>query len=156
MEKKICCFAGHSKIYTDKSIEIKVYEKCEELITKADVTTFWVGNYGAFDHLAAKIVRQLKEKYSHIELDLVLPYITETINNYKESYYEKYDYLLMADIPENTPTRYRILKCNQYMVDCSNYLIAYVNYSFGGAVKTLEYAQRKKHIEIFNFGDWKE
>lgn len=80
MSKKICCFAGHSKIYTDKNIEFKVYEKCEELITKADVTTFWVGNYGAFDRLAASTIRQLKEKYSHIELDLVLPYITEAIN----------------------------------------------------------------------------
>lgn len=38
------------------------------------------------------------------------------------------------------------------MVDCSQFIITYVNNSFGGAVKTLEYARRKKHIEIFNFG----
>lgn len=156
MEKKRCCFAGHGKIYLDKSLELKVYEKCEELIKNYGVTEFWAGNYGAFDHLAARVVRRLKEKYPNIELDLVIPYITESINQYKEKYDKDYDYILMADMPENTPTKYKILKCNQYMVDCSDYLMAYVNYSFGGAVKTLEYAQRKKHIEIFNLGDWKE
>lgn len=58
----------------------------------------------------------------------------------------------MADIPAKTPARYRILKCNQFMVDKSDFLIAFVNYSCGGALKTIEYAEKKKHIEIFNFG----
>lgn len=156
MEKKICCFIGHSKIYADKDFELKVYEKCEELIKNCDVTSFWAGNYGAFDCLAARMVKRLKEKYPYIELDLVIPYLTEAINKDKEKYYKEYDCMLMADIPECTPAKYRILKCNQYMVDCSDYLIAYVNYSFGGAAKTLEYAKRKKNIEIFNFGDLQE
>lgn len=151
--KKICCFAGHSSIYDHSDLEIKVYDKCEELVRNNGVGTFWVGNYGSFDALAASAVRKLKNKFPSVELDLVLPYVTNSINQYREMYYRDYDSLIMADIPEGTPIKFRISKCNQYMVNCSDFLIAYVNYSFGGAVKTLEYAQKKKHIEIFNFGN---
>ena len=98
------------------------------------------------------VVRKLKSKYSDIELDLILPYVTKTINEYREMYYKEYDHMIIADMPENTPVRYRILKCNQFMIEQSDFLIAYVNHSFGGAAKTLEYARKKKQIEIFNFG----
>ena len=105
--------------------------------------------------MAANIVRELKHEYPEIELNLIIPYRTAEINNYKEQYYKEYDNIIMADIPLNTPKRYWILKSNQYMINQSNYLVAYVNYSFGGAVKTLEYAKRRKHIVIFNFGNYK-
>lgn len=154
MEDKLCCFAGHSHIDDDSSIlGLQVYEKCEDLIKYNGVKTFWVGNYGSFDTLAAATVKKLKTKYTNIELDLVLPYVTKSINQYKEMYYKDYDHLIIADMPENTPVKYRILKCNQYMVQHSDFLIAYVRYSFGGAAKTLEYAQKKKHIKIFNLGN---
>ena len=36
------------------------------------------------------------------------------------------------------------------MVNNSDFIICYVQYSWGGASKTLEYVQKKKHIKIFN------
>lgn len=154
MQDKICCFAGHKDIYGETELKESVYNKCEELITEKAVNCFWVGHYGNFDGLTARTVRELKKKYPHIKLELILPYITKGVNDYKELYYKDYDNIIMADIPERTPTKYRIIKCNQYMVDCSEFLIAFVNYSFGGAVKTLEYAQKRDNIEIFNFGTY--
>lgn len=151
--KKICCFTGHSNIGDNSDLLIKVYSKCEELVKNKEVGIFWIGNYGHFDSLATNAVRKLKEKYTSIELDLILPYVTNSITQHKEMYYRDYDSLIIADIPQNTPIKYRILKCNQYMVNCSDFLIAYVNYSFGGAIKTLKYAQKKKNIEIFNLGN---
>ena len=152
MENKICCFAGHSSIVDKSDLRVHVYEKCEKLICRYGVKTFWVGNYGSFDFLASGVVRNLKSKYPDIELDLILPYVTKTINEYREMYYKEYDHMIIADMPENTPVRYRILKCNQFMIEQSDFLIAYVKHSFGGAAKTLEYARKKKQIEIFNFG----
>ncbi len=152
MNNKICCFAGHKDLLKKDSLYHDVYNKCEELVKKEGVNCFWVGNYGNFDHLAAHIVNDLKIKYPHIKLELILPYVTQAISEYREIYYKKYDNILIADIPYTTPARFRILKCNQYMVNCSQFIIAYVNNSFCGAAKTLEYARRKKHIEIFNFG----
>lgn len=152
MTEKRCCFAGHKDIYRDVRLQEFLYDKCEKLIIEKNVKFFWIGNYGSFDALAARTVRKLKEKYPYIKLELILPYITKSIRDYKEMFYKNYDTITIANMPEHTPVKFRILKCNQYMVDCFDYLIAYVNRSFGGAAKTLEYAKRKTKIKIFNFG----
>ena len=64
---KRCCFAGHSKIYHTNEIYDNLVNLIEKLITEENVSEFWVGNYGSFDGLSAKAVRNLKEKYPHIE-----------------------------------------------------------------------------------------
>lgn len=145
---KRCCFAGHSKLYHMDGIYAHLLQLVEKLIVEEGVSEFWVGNYGNFDRLSAKAVRALKEKYPNIQLNLVIPYVTSGINEDKDFYRKNYDYILMADIPEKTPKRFQILKCNEYMVDSSDFLICYVEYSWGGAAKTVAYARRKKHIQI--------
>ncbi len=149
MSIKKCCFAGHGKLYEDADVKMALYNRCEELIIYKNVNCFWVGNYGEFDKLAGETVAKLKQKYPQIKLELVLPYITKDINEYKELYYEKYDDIILADIPENTLPKFKIIKCNQYMVDNCDYMIAFVNCSFGGAASTLSYA-KNKNIEIYN------
>ena len=64
-----------------------------------------------------------------------------------------YDGIVMLPV-ENTPPKYAILKRNEYMVDQSELLIAYVNHGWGGAAKTLEYAVRK-HKKYINLGTYK-
>ncbi len=152
MKNKVCCFAGHRDVYDAENVLTALKNKIEELITKENVTEFWVGNYGRFDGLAATCVRSLKTKYKGIKLVLVIPYITKQLNEYKEQYYEKYDKILMADIPISTPQQLKIIKCNEYMVSESDYLTCYVKHSWGGAAKTLEYAQ-KRNIQIINMAD---
>ena len=147
---KICSFAGHSELYGQ---EADIYKKLllviEKLVLTEDINEFWVGNYGAFDRLSAKAVRNLKEKYSYIQLNLVVPYLTKEINEYREEYYKNFDNILMADIPEKTPKRFKIIKSNEYMVQNSNVLVCCVMHSFGGAARTVEYA-KKNNIKIIN------
>ena len=150
---RICCFAGHSKLYGIDGLLDDVKELAEELIVKENVKEFWVGNYGSFDRLAAGAIKSLKEKYTHIQLNLVIPYLTGEINENKEIYYENYDNILIADISENTPIKYRIVRCNEYMVQNSDFIICYVEYGWGGASKTLEFAKKQKHIKIFNLSN---
>lgn len=57
----------------------------------------------------------------------------------------------MADIPESTHRNPKIIKANEFMINNSDFLISYVNYSWGGAVKTMEYAIKKK-IQVVNLG----
>lgn len=151
MSRVICGFAGHSKVY-DSNLEEKIYEKCEELIIRYKINEFWVGHYGDFDLLAAKVVNRLKEHYPDIKLILVIPYLVKEIMDNKEEYYKKYDSILIAPIPESTPQKYRILKCNHFLVNNCSFLITYINYSFGGAWKTLSYAHKRNKSKIFNLG----
>lgn len=142
-----CTFAGHSEIQNSNLVE-EIKTTAKELITEYGVNEFWVGHYGDFDHYAAKAIRELKREYD-IELVLVIPYLTKEIEEYKEEYYRNFDALIMADIPEKTPKKLKIIKANQYMVDESEYLICYVKNSWGGVVKTLDYAMQKKK-KIYN------
>ena len=153
--KKICCFAGHGKYDLNNDKIEQLYELCQNLILNEYVSEFWVGNYGLFDKTVAKVIRDIKNKYTGGELCLVIPYLTKVINNYKENFYNDYDDIIIADIPKSTPKRYHIIKCNQYMVDNSDFLISYVNYNGGGAARTLNYALRQKHIKIYNIGQLK-
>ncbi len=148
-----CCFAGHSDIYGTDEIKKKIKQIAENLIVNHNVKEFWVGNYGNFDGCSARAIRELKEKYPNITLELVIPYLTKGVSDYKCLYDKQYDNILIADIPEKTPRRYYITKCNEYIVDNSDYLICYINRSCGGAITTYNYAKRKKK-QIFNIADY--
>lgn len=142
--KKVCCFAGHSDIYYTDEHYKSLSEKIENLIINENVTEFRVGNYGAFDRLCARAVRELKKKYTYINLILVIPYITSEIIKNKEYYENSYDTILVAEIPENTPQKLKIIKCNEFIVNTSDYLIYYINNHCTGADRTLEYAKKKE------------
>ena len=139
---KRCCFAGHNETYGDE-VKEKIKEIAIKLIEEKGVVEFWVGNYGGFDRCAALAMREVKKTYTHINLVLVLPYLTKAVSEYKEEYYEKYDEIVIADTPEKTPARLRIIKANEYMVDNCEFMICNVEHSWGGAARTVEYAKRK-------------
>ena len=150
--KRVCTFAGHRDIRFTEKITSALKEHIEMLITKENVSEFLVGNYGGFDHIASQAVRELRKVYPHIKLHLVIPYLTKVITEYKEQFYEKYDSIVMADIPLSTPKNLRIIKCNEYMVNKSDFLICCVNHSWGGAAQTVEYA-KKKGANIINLAE---
>ena len=108
-----------------------------------------IGHYGRFDGCCSSVIRELQKTYKDIKLELVIPYITKGINEYRELYYKDYDNILMADIPLNTPQKFQIIKGNEYVVDNCEYVICYVERHYGGAYRTFTYARRKKK-EIFN------
>ncbi len=148
MEHRICCFAGHGQLSYGEDVYEKLIEVLKRLVTDENVTEFFVGNYGSFDSLCAKAVRHIKEEFPHINLTLVIPYLTKEIENNKDYFNSAFDSILVADMPENTPKAIKILKCNEYMVRKSEFVVAYVKYSFGGAYKAIEFAQRKGKKEI--------
>lgn len=152
-DRKICCFAGHGKIYgnTNKLKEI-IIKTAEELITNYGVTEFLVGHYGDFDRIATSCIRELKNRFN-VKLVLVVPYLTKEINENKDYYRKSYDCIERVEIPIDTPKRLYIIISNEYMVNCSDYMICYIDHSYGGAYRTYAYAERKKNIKIFNIAD---
>ncbi len=143
------CFCGHSRLYSKYDL---VKEKCYEVVKNQilnGVDSFLVGEYGDFDGSAASVCLTLKKDYPNIEVCLVLPYYRPHIDDYTQQRYNRFDSIITPPL-EDTPYRYRIVKANQFMVDQSDILIAYVR-SSGGAAKTLQYAIRKTK-RIINLG----
>lgn len=154
MERIICCFFGNSTILeNDKMICERIQKKAIELIKNNNVNEFWVGNYGAFDKIAAKAIYELKQKYN-ICLILIIPYLTNSIRESINDYRRTYDYIQMSEIPKKTPPQYKIIKTNHYMINNSKYMICYVKNEWGNSAKLLDYAKSKKDIEIYNIAEF--
>ncbi|MGM9937187.1 MAG: SLOG family protein [Candidatus Ornithomonoglobus sp.] len=133
-------FCGHGDYSYGDDIRNRLRETVEGLI-KQGADTFLLGGYGSFDMMAAHIVYDLKQKYPYIRAILVIPYLNR---EYNTKYYDDTEYPPI----ENVPMRYAIIKRNEWMVDRADVVIAYVNHDWGGAYKTLEYANKKRKTII--------
>ena len=148
---KICSFAGHGDVHYGEDTYKKVINCIRKLVTEENIYEFWVGNYGAFDKLSARAVREVKKEFPQIKLCLVVPYITSELNNEKFFYENKFDEIIVPDISENTPKKLYILYCNRYVAEHSSVLVCFVK-RHGGAYETLQHAS-KNNVEIINIAN---
>lgn len=140
----IVSFLGHRDYISNKEIESKLYDKLEHLVN-IGADTFYCGGYGNFDKLCAKLIKELKVKYPHIKSYLITPYIDERTQNKLKKIREirLYDDIIYPSL-ENVPPRFAISKRNEWVINNSDVVIAYVIRSWGGVSKTLRYAINKK------------
>lgn len=129
-------FCGHKDIHDRDAVERWLYDVCRDLILQG-AEEFYLGGYGGFDHLSAAVLRELKKTHLQIRLILVLPYLNSSMPT--EGYYET-----VYPPLESVPKRFAISRRNEWMVQECDTIVAYVTHRWGGAAKTLEYAQRKK------------
>ena len=61
-------FCGHAQISQSEKIENWLCDVTQKLIEQG-ATTFYLGGYGAFDSLAASVLRSQKKRYPQIERD---------------------------------------------------------------------------------------
>ena len=116
------------------------------MVVPAGIASPKAGNYGDFDGLCLLTLKDLKNDFSEIELIFITSYLDK---NYSKLEFAKYHYDDIIFPPlESVPRKFAILKRNEWMVEEADLVIAYVMYSWGGAVKTLEYAKRKKKTII--------
>ena len=140
---KSCFFIGHR----EASLEVlsALTEVIEQHIVEYGVREFIVGNYGGFDHMAAKVVITAKERHPDITLSMLIPYHpaespVETPQGFDNTFY--------PPGMEKVPRRLAIVRANRYMVDHVDYLIAYVWHPASNARNLVEYAQKQKRKNI--------
>ena len=140
----IVTFCGHRDTWDAGNEISKWLTKTVGQLIEEGATEFYLGGYGRFDALAAKAVCEAKKTHPHIRSVLVVPYLNRDYHN------RSYDETVYPPI-ERVPMRLAIIKRNEYMVDCADVVVSGVTRSFGGAVQTLEYAEKKnKRIIAFN------
>ena len=137
-------FCGHAQISQSEKIEKWLYDVTQKLIEQG-ATTFYLGGYGAFDSLAASILREQKKQYPQIELVLVLAYLNTERNT------SGYDSTVYPPL-ETVPRRFAISHRNRWMVESADVVVAYVLHDWGGAATTLRCAKQKKK-QIISYRD---
>ena len=137
-------FAGHSLIPSKNQIRELIKEQLQQIIAKEEHVTFYLGGIGDFDTLCADICRELRMEHHKIELVYISPYFTSSEQKKIKKMQEihLYDASIYPPI-ERVPPKFAILKRNEWMIENSDIVIAYVNCGHGGAYRSLRIAKRK-------------
>lgn len=142
---KSCFFIGHR--YADERIYEKLLAAVDTHISAYGVTDFLVGHYGDFDRMAARSVAEARRAHPGISLTMLLPYYPE---DRVISVPPIFDGTFYPPGMEFCPKRYAIVRANQYAIEHSDYLIAYVT-GVGKSRDFLDYAKHKG-VTICNLG----
>ena len=137
-------FCGPAQISQSEKIENWLCDVTQKLIEQG-ATTFYLGGYGAFDSLAASVLREQKKWHPQIELILVLAYLNtgRSTSGYDSTVYPPL---------ETVPRRFAISHRNRWMVESADVVVAYVLHDWGGAATTLRCAKQKKK-QIISYRD---
>ncbi len=152
----IISFIGHSLVLSKDSVKQQIKEQMRNNILGEKSVTCYLGGYGDFDKLCAISCKELKQEFACIETVYVSPYL-----NIGEQKKIKellslglYDGSVYPPI-ESVPLRFAISKRNEWMIEKSDIIIAFVNHRYGGAYKSFQMAKRKKK-KIINLCDLTE
>lgn len=124
----VCTFFGHRNC--PRGIEPILRSEILNLIVNKGVNKFYVGNNGGFDAMVRKMLKALSQKYP-IEYAVVLAYMPSQKYEFDEQ--DLNDTLLPEGI-ESVHPKYAIVWRNEWMLKQSEYVITYVQHSYGGAV----------------------
>ena len=138
MQRKSCFFIGHRE--APASLLPALIDAVEQHIVDYGVTEFLVGHYGNFDKLAAQAVIAAKRQHPEISLALLLPYHpaerpVQIPVGFDSTYY--------PPGMENVPRRFAISRANQYIVDHTDFLIAFVTHPASNAERLLSRAEQR-------------
>ncbi len=134
---KSCCFFGHRD--SPDSVRVILERAVISLIENESVNNFYIGNQGHFDTMAISILKKLTIKYPEIRYSIVLAYMPNKGNGFTD-----YSKTIYPEELEGVPLRFAIDRRNKWILDNSDYVIAYVNRPYGGAAKFYELAERRK------------
>lgn len=153
----VVCFAGHRDISdTDVSRLSRLLNNTLEALVERGATTFRVGGAVGFDMLAALKVLDLKARYSHIRLELILPCRNQT-ERWGEAAVRTYQFIL--DRADNCRFLFDtyfdgcMLERDRQLVEGSDVCVSFCKQSQGGTAYTFAQALRAG-LEIINLGEF--
>ena len=128
-----CTFFGHGDCPETKYSNI--LQAIQNLITEKNIITFYVGTQGNFDSLVYRALCNLRADFPQIRIYRVLAYLPKDDSLISDS-------ILLEGIELIHP-RYAISWRNRWMIEHSDYVIAYITHNYGGAARFVNEAERR-------------
>jgi len=138
-----CCFFGHKD--TPSTIKPALEEAIADLIENQNCDSFLVGHQGSFDGIVLGVLRNLKQKYPNISYNVVLAYMPGEKTEYE--FYAPEETMYPEGL-ESVHPRFAISWRNKWLVNECDFVICYINRSWGGAAQYVELAQKKNKSVI--------
>lgn len=139
-----CTFFGHRDVPDGLKDILK--ETVLELIEKKDVNLFYVGNRGRYDFLVQQVLNETVSMRSDVEYFIVLTSLNE------KPMLGEFAPTIFPDKMEKALPKFAIFKRNEWMIQSSDTVIAYVRYSSSNAFKWMQRAE-KKGLEVINLAE---
>ena len=114
-----CTFFGHGDCPETKYSNI--LQAIQNLITEKKVLTFYVGTQGNFDSLVYRALCCLRTDFPHIRVYRVLAYMPKDNGLIPDS--------ILPEGVELVHQRYAISWRNRWMIERSDYVIAYITHN---------------------------
>lgn len=104
-----------------------------------------IDSYGDFDFCAEKASMEIKKAFPDREIKrfYITPYIDDSHRERLNDMEKRFDGTIYPPL-ETVPLKYAISKRNEWMIDQADMVVSGVTHDWGGAAKTLKYAERKK------------
>ena len=134
-----CTFFGHRDC--PSGIREKLQAEIDRLICNHGVETFYVGTQGSFDRMAYAALVELRQRYRYIKVYRVLAYMPKLSDIAQDR--SVLDDTILPEGIENAHPRYAIVSRNNWMIDRSDYVVAYITHPTGGAYQAVERAKKK-------------
>lgn len=126
----ICTFFGHKD--APEAIREDLHKTLQNLIENKNVDLFYVGNQGRFDAMVVRELAKLQSDHPHIKYFVVLAYLPTKKRTTPQFEIKNTIY---PEGLENTPAKFAIDKRNRWMIEKCDYVVTYVQFIVGGAVK---------------------
>lgn len=141
--KSPCCFLiGHRE--TSDALYPVLYDAVVRHICLYHVGEFVVGQYGGFDRLAARVLRDAKSSFPGVRLTLLLAYHPAERG---AALPPGFDGTLYPPGMETVPRRAAIVRANEYMATHADCVIAGVWHPASNAARAVECA-RRHHVPV--------
>ena len=134
-----CTFFGHRDC--PSGIRGKLQAEIDRLICHHRVDTFYIGTQGSVDRMAYAALEELRKRYQHIKVYRVLAYMPKLSDIAQDR--SVLDDTILPEGIEKVHPRYAIVHRNNWMIDRSDYVIAYITHPTGGAYQAVERAKKK-------------
>ena len=144
---------GHREIDDLRQLDVRLSGVVKCLIRTKEYVSFLIGRKGEFDEYAASLIKRAKRELGmeNNDISLVLPY-----PNSKLEYYENYyDSIIIPETVYGVHPKLAITLKNRFMIEKSDFVIVYVEHSWGGAYSAYKYAL-KKGKQIYNLANFQE
>lgn len=138
---KACTFFGHRDC--PNSIKPNLRQVLIDLIENHAVSTFYVGQQGAFDGIVRSVLKELVAVYPHINYAVVLERLPS-----KRVKFDTRDYsdTILPEGIETVHPRFAISWRNKWMIKQSDYVVTYITHPWGGAAQFASLAERQGKI----------
>ena len=137
---------GHRDACLNREEQEDIEKLIVQIAEQHTLVDIQIGRNGSFDIQIASLIKKIQRDYltKNLTLVLVLPYSVKD-EEYYEEFYDDIIYPLSGDIHYKAA----ITKRNEWMIDNSELLVAYVKKDFGGTYNAIKYAN-KKGVKVLN------